>query len=154
MLKSYQKYWSSKIFQKGKRIMKKITLIIAALLVVSLLVPVGADKPGRISEQGRRGDPFCGWDYCPKCGGLFSTEFLPEYHVHQFKCIDCGWSYYIPEAIIQKENQAGRISQLEARVKSLEAQVEILEIETSNLESFVNFILSGDFAEMVCKSCQ
>ena len=39
------------------------------------------------------------------------------------------------------------------RIAALEAKVAELENKTENLESYVNFILSGAFAEMVCQSC-
>ena len=39
------------------------------------------------------------------------------------------------------------------RKASLESRIAQLEFEVANLESQVNYILSGDFKEQVCESC-
>jgi hypothetical protein len=68
---------------------KKTVIIVAVILLVTALVPVGADKPGRLQE-------------------------------------------------------------LEARVQQLENKLqdyEMLKVEVSNLESYVNYILSDDYVD-------
>ena len=73
----------------GETMYKKITIILAVVLMLSLFVPVGANKPGRIQS-------------------------------------------------------------LEARVKALESKLqgyEMLKLEVSNLESYVNYILSDAYVD-------
>ena len=48
----------------------------------------------------------------------------------------------------------GRLRELEAQVKSLQSKVELLELETSNMESYINFILSDAYIQMVCQECR
>lgn len=53
-------------------------------------------------------------------------------------------------------DKPGRIHELEARVQQLENKLqgyETLKMEVSNLESYCNFILSDEFAEIICVSC-
>lgn len=51
-------------------------------------------------------------------------------------------------------DKPGRIAELEAEVEILRDKVEMLEVETACMESYINFILSGDFAYMICQECQ
>ena len=63
-------------------------------------------------------------------------------------------SLFVPSPSVA--NKPGRVQQLEDRVRQLENKLQdydTLKMEVSNLESIVNFILSGDFANMVCQSC-
>lgn len=54
-------------------------------------------------------------------------------------------------------DKPGRIQELEARVQQLETKLQDydnLKVEVSCMESYINFILSDDFAQMVCGYCQ
>ena len=43
---------------------------------------------------------------------------------------------------------------LKGKIHYLEQRVETLELGTSCMESYINFILSDDFIQIVCQECQ
>lgn len=46
-------------------------------------------------------------------------------------------------------DKSGRIQELEAEVEILRDRVEMLEVETACIESYVNFVLSEAFVDMI-----
>jgi len=53
-------------------------------------------------------------------------------------------------SVFAPANKPGRMQALEAEIESLKSRVETLELETSCMESYINFILSDEYMDMVC----